>query len=55
MNQTVYLGVMLGVIVLVFAWVTPALIRKKCSECGARNSLDAKVCAKCAASFPNDE
>lgn len=51
MTPTVYVAVMLGVILLITIAVTPSLFRKKCSECGARNSLDAKTCAKCGAPF----
>lgn len=54
MNSPVYLIVMLGVIAAITVVVLPSLIRKKCSVCGARNTLDAKTCAKCNAQFPDD-
>ena len=55
MNHPVYLAVMLGVILVIAALVIPSLVRKKCSACGARNSLDAKACTTCNAPFPDDD
>ncbi|MBX7254886.1 MAG: hypothetical protein K1Y02_00900 [Candidatus Hydrogenedentes bacterium] len=54
MPGTTYVLVMLGVIALIGVLVVPALIRKRCAKCGARNSLDAKTCVKCDAPFPDD-
>ena len=55
MDKSVYLAIMLGVIAVMCAVTIPSLFRKKCSECGARNSLDAKECAKCKAPFRDDD
>ena len=55
MDKTVYLVVMSGIIVAMCAVTIPSLFRKKCSECGTRNALDAKECARCKARFPDDE
>jgi len=52
MDKTVYLAVMLGVIAVMCAVTIPSLFRKKCSECGARNSLDATACVRCKKPFP---
>ncbi len=49
-----YLAVMLGVIALIAILVIPSLFHKKCSKCGTRNSLDAKVCSGCGGPFPTD-
>lgn len=49
-----YLAVMLGVIALIAIVVIPSLFHKKCSKCGIRNSLDAKVCSGCGEPFPTD-
>ncbi len=49
-----YLAVMLGVIALIAVFVIPSLLRKKCSKCGIKNSLDAKVCSDCGERFPED-
>lgn len=55
MDKNLYLAVMVGVIALMCAVTIPSLFRKKCSECGARNSLDAKECARCKAPFRDDD
>ena len=55
MPGTTYVLVMLGIVALIGVLVVPALIRKRCTKCGKRNSLDAESCAKCKAPFPDDE
>ena len=49
-----YLAVMLGVIALIAILVIPSLFLKKCSKCGIRNSLDARICSSCGERFPED-
>jgi len=49
-----YLAVMLGIIVVVFAASVPSLFRKKCRQCGAKNGLEARACKQCGAAFPED-
>lgn len=48
-----YLAVMLGVIAVIAIVVIPSLLRKKCPNCGTRNSLDASVCSECGELFPD--
>jgi hypothetical protein len=55
MPGKIYLFALLGVIALVTVVVVPSLFRKKCAKCGARNSLDAKECGGCGASFPEED
>jgi hypothetical protein len=49
-----YVGIMLGVILVIALVVIPSLFRKKCQKCGARNALDAKVCVACRQAFPDE-
>ena len=55
MGETLYLAIMVGVIVLVAVVCVPPLLRRKCPECGARNSLDAVECRTCRAPFSQDD
>ena len=50
-----YLFIMLTIIVAVAAVGVPSLFTKKCPNCGARNSLAADKCKRCAAAFPYEE
>lgn len=49
-----YLTLMVGVIGVLTAFLVPALFWKRCTTCGARNSLDAGECKKCNKTFPED-
>jgi hypothetical protein len=50
----IYLAVMVGIIVAITAFLVPALLWKKCGECGTRNMLDATECKRCKKPFPAD-
>jgi ribosomal protein L40E len=50
-----YLSVMLTIIALATLITLPSMMRKRCSECGARNGLEAKACQSCGAVFPEDD
>ena len=47
MSDELYLAIMLGVVAILTVIAVPALIRRKCPKCGARNGIDAKVCKQC--------
>ena len=51
----IYLTVMVGIIVVLTAFLVPALLWKKCGGCGARNILDATECKRCKKPFPMDD
>jgi len=54
-SRLVYLLVMVGIIVVITAFLVPALLWKKCGGCGARNMLDATECKRCKKPFPTDD
>ena len=54
MSTGLYLTLMIGVIGVLTAFLVPALFWKRCTTCGARNSLDASECKKCNNAFPKD-
>ena len=51
-SSGLYLALMVGVIGILTAFFVPALLWKRCTTCGARNSLDASECEKCKNAFP---
>jgi predicted amidophosphoribosyltransferase len=53
-GKEAYLIAMLGVIVAVGFTCVPPLFRKRCPNCGARNTLDAASCRRCSQPFPMD-
>jgi hypothetical protein len=52
MSSTVYLILMVGIITVVAAVVTPALILKRCAHCGRRAFIDTPQCRGCGQPFP---
>lgn len=50
-----YVIIMLGLMALVGVACVPALLRKNCPACGARNRLDAVLCSKCRAPFSDED
>lgn len=55
LSKTLYLVLMLGIIGLVTLVSVPSLFRRKCTKCGAKNSIEARVCKSCGAPFPEDD
>lgn len=45
---------MVGVIAILTAFFVPTLFWKRCSECGARNALDAAECKTCEHPFAEE-
>lgn len=54
MSDNMFLLVMVGVIVVIFSFAVPSLIRKRCPSCGTKNGLDASKCVKCGHEFPSE-
>lgn len=52
MSSTLYLLLMVGIIAVVAAVVTPALILKRCAHCHARALIDTPRCRRCGQDFP---
>lgn len=52
MSSTAYLIVMVGVIAVVAAVATPALILKRCPQCGRHALVDTAACGRCGYRFP---
>jgi ribosomal protein L40E len=51
-GSALYLTVMLGIIAIICAASVPSLFFKKCAKCGRRNGIEASVCKRCGALFP---
>jgi hypothetical protein len=52
MSSTAYLIVMVGIIAVVAAVATPALILKRCARCGRFALVDTPECRRCGQQFP---